>query len=124
MRKLGLAIALIFALSTSSCTWLKKVPQNPVVQGIIDCGEASVKSLVQGIVGRVATILATGEKDYENQLKELVKDSSAEALACAVKEVTTEFQTNVSASPAATNAGAGAKNGEKFMADMNYQFKN
>lgn len=120
ISKLVLVVALAFG--STSCSLISKVPNNPTVTGIIDCGKNELATAAQQLLSQVSAIIASGAAGWRDKLSALVKADGAEALACAVAQATADFQTNALASASAQNAERGAMNGSTFMAEQKYQF--
>lgn len=115
-------LALLVTISTSSCSLITKIPSNPTVQGIIDCGETAVATAAQQLLSQVSSIIASGAANWRDKLEALAKSDGEAALACAVAQATEDFKTNALASASALNAERGATNGSAYLAEHKYQF--
>lgn len=120
--KLANILATLVLCSTLSCTWIKTVPNNPVVADVIDCAKEAVASTAQAILGKVTTILATGGTSWRDELTSLAISKGEEALACAVEQVTKDFTEKAEAAPNARNSITGAVNGRTFLDEKGYKF--
>jgi len=113
MRLLALVSCVL--LTSSGCSWFESNAKT-VEQSAFDCAKADIGQLVgdQGLtlLGDVAQIVAAGGDGWQDALTKLGTTVGEEALACAVKAVSTVFaskptgQQSTAESAQATRASA------------------
>lgn len=89
-----LALVLACALAVPGCSWFESNAKT-AEQALIDCGKQDLGQLVgdQGLtlLGDVAQLIAAGGDGWQDALSKLALTVGDDALACAVKAVSTVF---------------------------------
>ena len=120
-----LVLALTCALSVPGCSWFESNAKT-AEQSLIDCGKQDLGQLVGDhgltLLGEVAQIVAAGGDGWQDALTKLGTTVGNDALACAVKAVSTVFasaptgQQTTHESESATRASATiTKHGWRFV---------
>ena len=119
-----LALVLACALAVPGCSWFDSNAKT-VEQSAIDCARADIGQLVgdQGLtlLGEVAQIVAAGGDGWQDALTKLATTVGNDALACAVKAVSTVFASRPTGQQS-TVESASATRASSFIASKHWKY--
>ena len=119
-----LSVLFVLTLTTQAdCTWLDK---NAKTAGaaLIDCAKGDVASVVAKILADVASTVSAGGSGWESDLDAIGKTAGSEALACAVKAVSTVLAPEATGSAKSTaELSPAAQRAELAIASHGWAFK-